>query len=593
MANLKNYLSKSLALALVAFGLSGCGGGSSSATSATTLSASVGSLSNSTVTVGSAKALTGSEVVASLPSLLNRLRVMFTPLAFAANTQSCSNSAFLSTTDGVTWSTLGLTSASDTPPCVTQSQDAGKYLILQTSTLTDSSGTACDLIAIKKSDGTATCLTFNIPGKSEAGEITFYLDEASGQTPGQLTLNGKYFFIGFKATKNVTAAVHGFVRVDLDSASPTGFTAYARKGTASSVDSDDIDNKTIFWSPFYGLENGDMLVNLSATSAGQATGANENYYVVVDSTLTDATQAVAAKFSSHAANPNDGYDIDMTSLLGKWFSSVDSGVTYTAAHYNNDAISSLAVDGEHSVYFTVSGTTPVRQNLACSAQAQSLVKVTVDPTNGAVSYSDMSVSGLTSGLGTNYVTNNVTPETNGNNIFSLYLYKVDATHIKLVKSTKALSSNACSSDTDVGTYVVDSNLIASLNNNDLVSAFTFRTAETVFIQTFNYNPEDNSGNYGCASADGCPVRAFDVAYAYDIATGNVTAIDLSNIRNTNYRVAGEYSSITAKRVTLKIFDITGGAKRQIHAEMGVDDVGNVIKFPADATVAQGIFSGSE
>jgi hypothetical protein len=589
-------MTKSLGTAVLLGFLYACGGGGggvSADTTATTLRTSVGSLSDSHVTVGSAAALTGSEVVASVPSLLNRLKALFTPVAFADTISSCSKSALLGSTDSQTWTTLGLTGATDTPPCVTQSQDAGRYLILETSTLTDTNGNACDLVAVRKATGATTCLSVNIPLKAQTGALTFFLDESSGQTPGQLTLNGKYFFVGFKATTNADPAVHGFVRVDLDGEIPTAFTAYARSGSASLADADDIDGYSPFFAPFYGLENGDLTVTLfNSTGQNPNTGTLKSYYVVVDKTQADATQMTRVQYNTTPVTSSNGYSVDMTAALGGWYKqNIDASAT--EVDYNNDAFSTPSVVGERAIYFTI-GSSPVRNVNSCGSQARTLVKASFDATAGTVSFTDLGVSGLTSGLGSNYVTNNVTPDSSGSNLFSLYLHKVSATQVKLVKTSKTTSSDACSSSVDIAiSDPVDQTLTDTANGSNAINAFTFRTADTVFIQTFSYNPENNNVAYGCVASSGCPVASHDVAYAYDIASGQVSNIDLSAIQNTDFRVAHQYSSITATRVALKMIEATASGTRPVHAEMGVSAVANVIKFPLASTVSQGVFSGSE
>ncbi|MDE1892664.1 MAG: hypothetical protein KGI13_09260, partial [Betaproteobacteria bacterium] len=448
-------VTKKLLILLFMFLLSSCGGGggggssSSASGSSTTLASSVGSLSNYQVTAGNTLSLNGSTTL-SFNSIFRIILAKFNDGIISsarASVSSCSSSGLVATSDNQNWSLIGLSSSTSTPACVSQIQDAGNYLVLAVSGVTDSSGNACDLAVIAKSTGNTTCITVPLANRATSGAPIFFLDPSNAQTPGQLTLNGNYFFVGFYTASNVSSAYEGFLRLDFTGAVPTASIAYLSYGSADPQNSQRINGESIFWAPYYPMENGDLMFtqfNLTGSaSAVPQIGIVQTYYVVVNPSLSDPTTAVKALVNQTTTTSSDGYSIDLTnSPIAPIVTPLAGDITQI--HYNNDAYPDPSASATvHSFYINV-GTNSSTYQPACvnqnGANTSTLLLKGVVSTNGTLTFTNYGGSNLGNGLGANSLSNDVTPDGNGN-LVTLLWKATSPTSFTVTKYIRPLAQN--------------------------------------------------------------------------------------------------------------------------------------------------------
>ena len=575
-----------ISLGITACGGGGGGGGSSAGGTtsgeSTQLTASVGDLTGYQLTAGNAADLSGSTTIALgayVKTILAKLNTFFISNAIAQSVSACSSSGLNGTNNKQQWSLIGLSTSKTTPACVSQIQDAGRYLVLQATGVTDSSGNSCDLVTIAKSSGATTCIRFSLPNRVTAGAIGFYLDPSSGQTPGQLTLNGKYFFAGFYTDTSKSPAYAGFVRLDFTGSAPTGAVVYANYGAVGvySVGGAQIAGQSPFFAPYYPMENGDlMFTQFHLTGAADATpsiGVLQTYYVVSNPSLADPTQAVKALVNQ--TTPTDGYSIDMTnSPIGAFVAPLYGGIT--VAHYNNDAFSDPAASATtHSFFLNVDTNAGT---LNCGTNAL-LLRGVVSP-SGVLTLTNYGGSNIGNGLGANSLSNDVTPDSNGN-LFTLKWDAVSSSTYTVTKYTRPLTQGACGSSQVIYTGSSSGLTVGNINIQ------TIRSANTVYMQNFPYW----KGEPSCQPTLGCSM-AGKLVLGYDLATGNVTPISLAPLSGSQYFVYGEYSASTADRLYFKINDNSTTPPSVVTAQLTPTGFQNIIKFKSGVAVTNSVVNGA-
>jgi hypothetical protein len=271
-----------LSVTLFACGGGGGGGGGTASTSLTTLNSSVSSVSSySSISAGDVGSLNGGTSVAALDQVLldhylriaTRLKQLLPdllPVAYASNSnvaaQTCINTStkIAGSRDDVSWAQLQL-SSNQTEPCLSSIQDARAYLIATAPNVKDSSGNVCDLIFIKKSDGSLTC--YNNPLETGGSRVFNYklgtdsrpsfgpqIGMGTNGASAYLSQNGNYFYAPYKGS-NGTLSFVGITSFDLTGASgPVGKKiVHLLSGATDSYD--------VNW--FQGMENGDAYVAYS------------------------------------------------------------------------------------------------------------------------------------------------------------------------------------------------------------------------------------------------------------------------------------------------------------------------------------------
>ena len=516
------------------------------------------------------------------------------PNAMAQST-SCLNLSLMTTSDQVNWRSVDLTGSNDAPPCIQQIQSAGEYTVMSVSNVYDSNGTACDLVVIKNASGNTSCFYVSLPNRSTSGRPVMFLDPSSGQTPGQLTLNGKYFFIGFNTQSNPNSTYSGFIRLDLTGATPTLSVVYALYGTSQVNNTATVNGQNIFFSPYYGLTNGDLIINTfeltGSPNAVPQIGIKRSYYVVSNPSLADPAQAVAVLFNKTVTTPTDGYAMDLTSSpLGLWYL---QNVAADATHiwFNDDAFSAPSALGARTFMLNINSDS--QTYLPCGSMGPILVKATLDSNNN-LTFTNLGGSSLGNGLGNNTYTNDITPSADGSKLFSLQWKVVDATHIQVVKYAKNTGNAACVNPENItgGLIEVPAALTNGKNAGDLVSIFTFRTSDALYMQSFNYNPDDPDPARSCTHLLGCPMQASSTMLHYNLATGAITNVPLTQFKNLRYYLKSEFSSSTSKFLYFNFVDTAQSPSVQISSELDSTGFKNIIKFPVGIEFKYPVISGA-
>lgn len=588
---MNKILVKALGCGFMVGALASCGGGGGGSTTtsggatneSTQLTASVGDLTGYQLTAGNAADLSGSTTIAfggAVKTILAKLNNFFISTAKAQSISACSSSGLNGTSNKQQWNLIGLSTSKTTPACVSQIQDAGKYLVLQASGVTDSSGNACDLVTISKSSGATTCLRLSLPNRASVGSPIFYLDPSNGQRPGQLTLNGKYFFAGFYTKSNSSPEYTGFARLDFTGATPTVSVPYASYGVCSSIDCTRLNSQDIFWAPYYPMENGDlMFTQFNLTGNANVVpniGIVQTYYVVANTALADPTQAVKALINQTVTTPTDGYSIDMSnSPLGAFVAPLNGGAT--EAHYNNDAFSDPAASAtNHSFFLNVNTNAS-----ALSCGTSTLLIRGIVSSAGVLSLTNYGGSNLGNGLGANALSNDVTPDSSGN-LFTLLWQATSSTAYTVTKYTRPLTQGICGTSQVVYTGTSTGLTVGN------ISIQTIRSANTVYMQNFPYWKEAGGS---CQLTLGCPL-ASKIALGYDLATGTVTPILLSPLNGSQYYVYGEYSASTADRLYFKINDNSTTPPSVVTAQLTPTGFQNIIKFKSGVAVPSSVVNGA-
>lgn len=584
---------KLLLCTIVASTLSACGGGGGSGSSSssggtsnagsTQLLASVGDLTGYQLTAGNAADLNGSTTIAfglSLKNVVARLNNFFISTATAQSISACSSSGLNGTSNNQQWNLIGLSTSQTSPACVSQIQDAGRHLVLEATGVTDSSGNSCDLIAISKSSGATTCLRLSLPNRASVGRPIFYLDPSNGQRPGQLTLNGKYFFAGFYTKANSSPEYTGFARIDFTGSTPTISVPYASYGVCNGVDCTRLNSQDIFWAPYYPMENGDlMFTQFNLTGDANVVpniGIVQTYYVVANPSLADPTQAVKALINQTVTTPTDGYSIDMAnSPLGTFVAPLYGGVT--EAHYNNDAFSDPAASSSsHSFFLNVNTNA---STLNCGTNTL-LIRGSVS-SSGVLSLTNYGGSNLGNGLGANSLSNDVTPDSSGN-LFTLLWQATSSTAYTVTKYIRPLTQGVCGTSQVIYTGASTGLTVGN------ISIQTIRSANTVYMQNFPYWKEAGGS---CQLTLGCPL-ASKIALGYDLASGVVTPISLAPLNGSQYFVYGEYSASTADRLYFKINDNSTTPPSVVTAQLTPTGFQNIIKFKSGVAVPNSVVNGA-
>jgi hypothetical protein len=589
-------------------------GGKTESNNNSVLSSSVGSLSNKILTVGDPTSFSGGRKLAQNSSfriLLAKISNFFIAPALAEPIGSCSTSAnnLIGTTDQATWNIIGLTSSPNSSACVSRIQDAGRYLVMSVNGLTDGSGKKCDLVTINKSTGQTSCINLSLPNRSVTGDPDFYLG-LTNFFPAELTLNGNFFTIGF-FTKDHPNAYVGFLRIDLSGDIPTSFIEYMEYGAATSTYGvTTVNNHNIFWGEYWPLENGDLIftsfdiaVGLTDPVTGYQSGTASHYYIVANPNLSDPTKAMAVLFDKSVISttnvPYPTYYSDVeNSPVAIWFKG--NYTDASAIYYDNEVMpnpsSSLT---EHSFFIKLGNYSDLARTI-CSGPF-SIIKGTVDVSNGNISFENYGPSGIGNGWGTHTRTSNITIDGNTDNWHDLK-WRVDSANtsqIEVYTTRRNMTPNSCDSVPMViytgplpsGTPVTyDGRGTIVTGTGD--APYTYETATSIFMQSFNSNPGDP--NTYCAQNNGlgCSIGSYGLVLVYDKASGSVNSIPLSPLSNSNYAINSEMSSITSSRVYVTATDMASLPVRNIYAELTLTGFKNVIELPAGINFSQFMVSGN-
>lgn len=612
-----NITHKLLLCTILTAVLSACGGGGgggssstnsgSTTASSTVLTSSVGSLTASHMTVGDLTQFNGGTTLAqNVTNLLKGLYNWAIPSAIAQTVSTCSSSTLIGSSNNSSWNIIGLTGSTSSPPCVTRIQDAGKYVVLKVTGVTDSSGNICDLVAIQKSSGQTTCINVPLPNRATTGNPDFYLG-LTNFFPAELTLNGNYFTIGFYTSSKNANAYSGFLRLDLSGSSPTSAIAYMEYGAVSG---NTINGHNLFWGEFWPQENGDLVFTRfspTSNSGGTQNGIVSHFYLVVNPSLADPTQAMAVLFNKNydsatlPVNVSQFYTSDIVnSPVASWFKtqySDTSTVIYNSEVMPNPTSSAT----EHSFFIQLNNDSTLHNSL-CGNITNGLVKGTVNASTGTVTFQDYGGTGVGAGWGTHTRTSNIILDNAKQNFITLKWRPApsDTTNhtLDVVKLVRAITPMACDQNpVSLYTEAMQSGTVVSgsvtTNGYTSVSAdvpFTYETSGSIFMMNFD---AIHDSQQNCLNSSGtCPIPSASKAYVYDKVAGTVSPISLSPLIGSNYYVIQEISSITSSRVYMNLIDNSSNPAPKIYAELTPTGFQNVIKFPASVTLSQFMISGN-
>jgi len=604
----------SIGLVVIACGGGGGGGSSTSSSStsnSTVLSSSVGSLTASHLTVGDPAQFSGGTTLAeNFKSLLKGFYNWMIPSAIAQTVSACSSNTLIGSSNNSTWNIIGLTGSNATPPCVNRIQDAGRYIVLKVTGITDSGGNTCDLVAIQKSSGQTTCINVPLPNRATTGDPDFYLG-LTNYFPAELTLNGNYFTIGFYTGQQNSSAYAGFLRLDLSGSTPTSAIAYMEYGSASSTfGNTTVNNHNLFWGEFWPQENGDLIFTQftpTSKSGGTQYGIASHYYLVVNPALLDPTKAMAVLYNQNydsASRPSDvaqSYTSDIVkSPVGSWFKSKYADTTQII--YNSEVMPNpFSSASEHSFFIQLNNDSALHNNL-CGNITNGLIKGIINASTGAVSFQDYGGTGIGAGWGAHTRTSNIILDNTKQNFVTLKWRPAPSDPsnqtldvVKLVRSITPMSCDQDPSSIYTESMIPGTVVSGSVTTNGYASTsadvpFTYETSNSIFMMNFD---AIHDAQQNCLNNNGsCPIPASSKALVYDKITGVVTSIALSPLMGSNYYVTREMSSITSSRVYMSLIDNSQSPAPNIYAELTPTGFQNIIKLPPAVKLSQFMISGN-
>lgn len=601
----------------------GGGGSSASGTEAgTTLVSSVQNISTSTMTVGNASAASGVTEIVLLDRVINFFKALtypFVDTAFASNIGSCSSSTsqLIGSQTLRSWSVMSLTTSSSSS-CVNSFQDAGNYIVLATTGVTDSSGNICDLVVITKASGNTSCINLPLTNRGSTGNPLFLLGPNSFPT-AQLTANGNYFFVGFY-TNNSSAAYIGFERIDFSGSSPSGSIAYLEYGTQVSqcMGTPSVNGHNLFWSSYWAQENGNFTFdqfNPIQCSSSPATGISKYYYVDVNGT-TDPLNPALYLFDQHTVTTSGAYEIDNSnSPLGVWIQSLIAGnSTYqtwqnsAGTHWyfgaevlpgGSTSVSDLSFyivvgNGSGSLPNTcsTSGTNVYGTNSGINGNE--LIKVTIS--NSQVNFQDFGATNIGTGYGANPVTDNVYLTGGGQYLNSVHWTADTNSNLSVMKITRQLSASQCDSyslvspTTPLAVPTSLSGNISVVGNGNFVAhayPFTYRSKDYIYMYSFNSNP----GDPNCTSTSGCTIPGDAQIWAYNKSTDTITVVPITQLTGggTIYYSTQTISNPLSNKISNTMIDASGN---KYWSSIGTSGVQKLIQFPSGFNNTNGFSMGT-
>jgi hypothetical protein len=585
----------------------GGGGGSSGGVSSGVLSQTVQGVSTSTMTIGNAVNASGGVVL-----VWKQIRQFFANLenpllksAYAQSISSCgsaTNAQLIGTQDSVKWSLMNLTtstaSSGGTAGCVIGFQDAGNYMVLATSGVTDTSGNNCDLVTIAKSTGTTACFTLDLSDRASTGNPLFLLGAYGFKwSRAQLTKNGNYFFIPFY-TQRTNAAYVGFYRFDFTSSTPIGKIGYAEYGTqVSNCDgSPTVNNNNLLWTMGYWiLENGNFTFDQFNVTAcndslpNYAAGTSKYYYVDVNNTI-DPLNAQKYLFDQHIVptsysgpDARGPYMIDNTnSPLGQWIqSSLIAGTpeyvnwqnaTGNVWDFGGEVLSSASTSASDLSFYIVIGNSNGSMPNSCSKNGtmvygvnsgingNELIKVSI--INGSVTYQDLGTTNIGSGWGSLPATDNIYASPDGFSLVSLH-WTSNANNLYVTKISRQMSASACDVYTQVAPSVSVpvpdhvSNNISQVANGGFIAnqlPFTYRAKDYVYLASFG----SESWELNCSSTEnGCQIPSDAQIWAYDKNTDSVSIVPIGQLTAATYFSTGTNANGLSNTLSSTLVDANG------------------------------------
>lgn len=476
------------------------------------------------------------------------------------------------------WDVISLTDSSNDIACVTQVQDAGRYIILKPINLQSQEGLPCDLVAIEKATGANTCIYVPVPERAVSGPPKFHLGfENSLNFPGQLSKNGNYFFVSFYTDQNPKNAYVGHLRLDFTGPNPVSLITQLLSGALGNfqgIEEIKFSGKNIsIFSELIPSDNGDYIytwsdqTNKSTNSKGVENALIHDYfYVIVDASEPNPEKQHRILFvrsKNEASNIIAGMDFNSYALnieespVGIWWKSLYPETTGMV--FDGEILpypDAFNVNGDRTFFFTVGASYP--QTSTNIGPWNQVVRGRISATTGALSFESMGCSNVGNGWGTHRNSSNILLNADRGGLHSYYV-TTNPQNNNLVVLQRSMQFNSCTyQDTEVFS-------MAYGYSQPLWSDLNFETQRGVFLFNFNFSavPDGNTSYSGfyCSWNNHfqCQFSPSSVALYIDKATGAVKSIPLAPFDDPKYSIdLGLFWANPADRLIVRIKDYNTG-----------------------------------
>ena len=539
------------------------------------LKSNIGTVHGKYLTAGNAENL--NKIVSAksgFSEFLQKISNLILPQAHAT-IQACSTFVGHSGIENQSWDVINLVQTGTQTACVQQAQDAGRYVVLAPQNLQQSDGSPCDLVTIEKTSGNTTCIYLPLPNRATTGNPFFHLGIESNNFPGQLSLNGNYFFVSFYTGTwpYGNPGYVGHLRLDFTSAIPNSLITqlyYGTIGLFNAVQEVTVESGKTYsiFSELLPTENGDYIytktdqTDKSKNSSGVNIALVRDYtYVVVDSLQSDPSlqktvlyirSLNGADASTYGININD-------SPVGLWWKTqmqLDvADMSYGGQIIPNPTIASSSSELRNFYFaiFPVNYSDPI-----CRYQIDQIIKATIVTATGEISFERIGPFGLGNGAGTHRLTDDIFLSSDLSTYFSLYISaNPPSGELSMLKRTNALSSSSCPYiETTIHSEPYSAGTISPQNGS-----FSYETGEGVFLLNNSGGQYGDANGYGFAcdwNFDGCQFTSTSVILYYDKLNGTVTSVPLTPFNSIDYSLSIFIiaSSITSDRLNVQILDAT-------------------------------------
>ena len=533
---------------------------------------------------------------------LDKLSSLMLPQAHAT-IQACSTFVGHSGLESQSWDVINLVQDSTQTACVQQVQDAGRYLVLAPQNLQQADGTPCDLVTIEKTSGDTACIYLALSNRATTGNPFFHLGIESNNFPGQLSLNGSYFFVSFYTNFYADGSLGyvGHLRLDFTTAVPNSLITqlyYGNIGQFQAVQEVTVESGKVYgiFSELLPTENGDYIytrsdqTDKSTDLKGVPIAIVSDYtYVVVDSLQSDPSLQKTVLYIRSSNGVDAGsYGVNINeSPVGIWWKA-QKQADLTQMRYGGQIFPDLmevnSSPNFKTFYFAL---LPVNYNdPMCGNTQDQIIKATIETATGDISFEQMGPSGLGNGYGTHRLTDDVFLSSDLNNYFSLHISANSSSDVlTMLKRTNALSSSSCPYiETTIYSEPYSAGTISPQNGT-----FSYETGEGVFLLNNSGGQYGDTDGYGFScdwNFGGCQFTGTSVILYYDKSNGNVTNVPLAPFNTLDYSLSifNIISSITSDRLNVQILDAT---TRQLKytADLTVNGFEGIIEY-ADPLVLQ-------
>lgn len=567
------------------------------------LKSNIGTVHGKYLTAGNAANL--NKIVSAksgFSEFLQKISNLILPEAHAT-IQACSTFVGHSGIENQSWDVINLVQTGTQTACVQQAQDAGRYIVLAPQNLQQADGTPCDLVTIEKTSGNTSCIYLPLPNRATTGNPFFHLGIESNNFPGQLSLNGNYFFVSFY-TGTWPYGHPGYVghlRLDFTSAIPNSLITqlyYGNIGLFQAVQEVTVESGKVYgiFSELLPTENGDYIYTRSDQTDksidlnGVPIAIVGDYtYVLVDPLQSDPSlQKTVLYIRSLNGSDSSTYGININeSPVGLWWKTqmqTDvADMSYGGQIIPNQTIVSSSPTHRDFYFpiFPVNYADPI-----CGNQIDQIIKATIVTATGEISFERIGPFGLGNGAGRHRLTDNIFLSSDLSTYFSIYISaNPPSGELTMLKRTNPLSSSSCPYiETTIYSELYSAGTILPHN-----ASLSYETAKGVFLMNISESIFGDSSGYGFScdwnSGKGCQFTESSVILYYDKSKSTVTNVPLGTFKSLDYSLSlNIISSITSDRLNVQILDATTH-QLKFTADLTVNGFEGIIEY-ADPSVLQ-------